>query len=108
MKNPPFLGVFGPLLIFAFQALILQQLISMRTGMTKKLLTRRETANYLIGVGISSSHSTLARLAIKGIGPKYTIIGGRAYYTTEWIDDWVESQLIPHQGSYDRLLNGQK
>ena len=40
-----------------------------------ELLSRKDAASYLRDRGVRSSHTTLARLAMGGEGPKYTLIG---------------------------------
>ena len=60
-----------------------------------ELLPRKDAASYLKGTGVRSSHTTLARLAMGGQGPKYTLIGRTAYYKPEWLDEWLESQITP-------------
>ena len=40
-----------------------------------KLLNRKKSAEYLNEKGVRSSSVTLARLAMSGEGPKYTLIG---------------------------------
>ena len=65
----------------------------------KELLTRRKAAQYLEAQGIRSSRSTLARAAMGGDGPQYVLIGRTAYYKTEWLDQWLEAQLVPHSHS---------
>ena len=50
------------------------------------LLTRKQAAEYLGFV-----HQTLAKWASQGGGPKYLLIGGRAYYRKSDLDAWVNS-----------------
>jgi len=64
-----------------------------------KLLTRRDAAEYLGSKGVRSSQSTLARYAMGGYGPQYVLIGRIAYYKTEWLDQWLEAQMMPHSHS---------
>ena len=61
-----------------------------------ELLTRKNAAVYLETKGIRSSQTTLARLAMGGTGPQYALIGRTAYYKPEWLDEWLEDQLVPH------------
>ena len=67
--------------------------------MKKELLTRRKAAQYLEAQGIRSSRSTLARAAMGGDGPQYVLIGRTAYYKIEWLDQWLEAQMMPHSHS---------
>lgn len=69
-----------------------------------ELLPRKDAASYLKGKGVRSSHTTLARLAMGGQGPKYTLIGRTAYYKPEWLDEWLESQITPHSHSLAHML----
>jgi len=64
-----------------------------------ELLTRRDAAEYLETKGVRSSKSTLARYAMGGDGPQYTLIGRTAYYKPEWLDQWLEAQMEPHSHS---------
>ncbi|MDA7766127.1 DNA-binding protein [Alphaproteobacteria bacterium] len=64
-----------------------------------ELLTRRYAAEYLETKGVRSSQSTLARYAMGGDGPQYVLIGRTAYYKTEWLDQWLEAQMVPHSHS---------
>ena len=65
----------------------------------KELLTRKKAAKYLEAQGVRSSRSTLARAAMGGDGPQYVLIGRTAYYKTEWLDQWLEAQMVPHSHS---------
>ena len=69
-----------------------------------KLLTRRDAAEYLGTRGVRSSQSTLARYAMGGYGPQYVLIGRIAYYKTEWLDQWLEAQMMPHSHSLAHAL----
>ncbi|WP_049757463.1 hypothetical protein [Candidatus Puniceispirillum marinum] len=64
-----------------------------------QLLTRKNAAAYLKTKGIRSSQATLARLAMGGNGPQYALIGRTAYYKPEWLDVWLEGELVPHSHS---------
>jgi len=55
-------------------------------------LNRRLAADYLNERGVAASRSALARMAMTGEGPKYVIIRQRAYYTHDWLNDWLERQ----------------
>ncbi len=65
----------------------------------KNLLTREEAAEYLRSIGFKTSKVTLAKMAMYNNGPKYAIIRKSSYYTQEWLDEWLESQLKPQTGS---------
>ena len=68
-----------------------------------KLLTREQSATYLKDCGIRSSRMTLARLAMTGEGPCYVLIGRKAYYREEWIDEWLERQLSPANHAFTHM-----
>ena len=68
-----------------------------------KLLNRKKSAEYLNEKGVRSSSVTLARLAMSGEGPKYTL-GRTAYSKPEWLDEWLESQITPHSHSLAHML----
>ena len=70
-----------------------------------ELLNRKKSASYLNDKGVRSSSITLARLAMTGDGPKYTLIGRTAYYKPEWLDEWLESQITPHSHSLAHMLS---
>ena len=69
-----------------------------------QLINRKQAADYLKSLGIRSSKVTLARLAMTGDGPKYTLIGRTAYYKPEWLDEWLGSQITPHSHSLAHML----
>jgi len=69
------------------------------------LLTRLQAAEYLQFRGIKSSRTTLARLAMDGSGPKYTLIGGAAYYDLDWLNEWFEAQIKPHSHSLAHMMD---
>ena len=71
--------------------------------MIMKLLTREQSATYLKDCGLRASRMTLARLAMSGEGPRYTLIGRTAYYKKEWLDEWLESQLKPNAHSFAHM-----
>ena len=70
-----------------------------------ELLTRRYAAEYLETKGVRSSQSTLARYAMGGDGPQYVLIGRTAYYKTEWLDQWLEAQMVPHSHSLAHAMS---
>ena len=73
-----------------------------------QLLKRKYAANYISDRGVRSSITTLARLAMSGEGPKYTLIGRTAYYKPEWLDEWLESQITPHSHSLAHMLQNKE
>ena len=64
-----------------------------------QFLTRKSAAEYLSKKGIRSSNASLARYAMGGDGPQYVLIGRTAYYKSEWLDQWLEAQMLPHSHS---------
>ena len=68
-----------------------------------KLLRRQQAADYLSERGLRTSKITMARQAMTGEGAKYTLIGRTAYYTQEWLDELLESQLKPHTHAYAHM-----
>lgn len=70
-----------------------------------ELLPRKDAARYLKDKGVRSSRTTLARLAMGGKGPKYTLIGRTAYYKPEWLDEWLDSKITPHSHSLAHMLS---
>jgi len=64
-----------------------------------QFLNRKNAAEYLSKKGIRSSNASLARAAMGGDGPPYVKINGAAYYKTEWLDQWLEAQMVPHSHS---------
>ena len=64
-----------------------------------QFLTRKNAAEYLSKKGIRSSNASLARAAMGGDGPPYVKINGAAYYTPEWLDQWLEAQMLPQSHS---------
>lgn len=73
-----------------------------------KLLTREQSATYLKDCGLRASRMTLARLAMSGEGPRYTLIGRTAYYQQEWLDEWLENLLKPNAHSLMHLRGSDK
>ena len=64
------------------------------------LLNRKEAADYLNSVGFVASKVTLARMAVNGDGPAYTLLMQRAYYRKEWL----EGQIDPHPHSLAHFM----
>lgn len=50
-------------------------------------MDRKNTALYL-----GCAPKTLADWAMKGIGPKYVMLGGRAFYFIQDLDEWIAEQ----------------
>jgi hypothetical protein len=68
-----------------------------------RLLRRSQAAEFLCSCAIWSSVQILARQAMAGTGPKYTLISGTSYYRLDWLEDWIESQLTPKHHSMAHL-----
>ena len=67
------------------------------------ILKRNEAALYLRSKGLRLSKVTLAKLAMTGEGPQYSLIRGTTYYKPEWLDEWLEEQLKPRRHSYAHI-----
>ena len=50
-------------------------------------MDRKNTAIYL-----GCAPKTLADWAMKGIGPKYVMLGGKAFYFVQDLDEWIAAQ----------------
>ena len=62
-------------------------------------LSRKEAAAFLRSLGYPMSPATLARLAIKGRGPRYTRFGWqRASYSRDDVAAWAKSQSVVVRG----------
>lgn len=61
--------------------------------MAQHFLSRAEAAEYVRSRGLPCAKTTLAKLATLGGGPKFRKFGERAAYTSEWLDEWIESRL---------------
>ena len=79
------------------------QLKLYKDQMIMKLLTREQSSNYLKDCGLSISKVTLARLAMTGEGPQYSLIRKTAYYKQEWLDEWLADQLKPSAHSFAHM-----
>lgn len=66
-----------------------------------KYLTRREVARQY---PISFSH--LAHLACEGRGPRYAVIGRRAIYLRQDIEDWLSSKMIEPSSNAPKRRRG--
>lgn len=62
----------------------------------ERVFTRDEAADYLSSSGLRMSRTTLARYAMSGRGPKYALIGRKAYYKREWLDSWLTLKLAAY------------
>lgn len=60
--------------------------------MTRKLLTRREAAQYLTNEGFPSAPATLAKYACQGGGPTFVRFGLKPLYRPEDLIDWAVSR----------------
>ena len=56
-------------------------------------IDRNNTVKFLAEHGIRTSKTALARMAMVGEGPKYIILRQKAYYTPEWLEEWLEQHL---------------
>ena len=65
----------------------------------KRLLSRKESADYLKERGFPVSPNTLQKYVTVGGGPLYQIFGNRALYTTDNLDSWAEQKLTPPRAS---------
>lgn len=55
----------------------------------RQFLTRREVASeYPISL------SSLAHMALKGLGPAYSIVGKKAVYTRKAVEDWIAQRQV--------------
>jgi hypothetical protein len=55
---------------------------------------RREAAEYLTKQsGVRFTEAGLAALATKRTGPSFSILNGRAVYSTEALDGWLDERL---------------
>ncbi|MBL8558763.1 MAG: hypothetical protein JNM47_08590 [Hyphomonadaceae bacterium] len=68
------------------------------------LLTRKDAARYLTGLGLLTAPQTLARKFHEGVGPLCTRVGDRAMYRRRHLDAYFESQLsLPRRSSSEPL-----
>lgn len=67
--------------------------------MSKRYLTRQESASYLSQRGLPVSKNTLQKFATTGGGPEYAIFGNRALYTPESLDQWAQARLTKSRKS---------
>jgi len=61
-------------------------------------MNRKNTALY-----VGCSPKTLADWATKGIGPRYVMVGGRAFYFRHDLDAWIGSKSISASSSRPEL-----
>jgi hypothetical protein len=63
-------------------------------------LRRREASAYLYEKhGIQKAPQTLAAMAVRGVGPKYSLCGRIPLYTPQALDHYAEKQLTPEAAS---------
>jgi hypothetical protein len=68
-----------------------------------KLRIRREAAEYLTKKsGVLFTDTGLSARATAGTGPRYSIINGRAVYTQDALDEWLNEQLAAAAPSAQR------
>lgn len=60
---------------------------------SQRFLSRTEAADYLQSLGLSTTRTSLQKLASVGGGPRFRRFGRRVLYTTEDLQAWVESRL---------------
>lgn len=71
-----------------------------------RLLTRRETSDYLLAEwGISRTRKTLAKLATIGGGPAYRKDARRCLYDPRDLDEWAQSTLSPKVSNTAELMS---
>jgi hypothetical protein len=58
-------------------------------------LTRKRAAEYLAAKGLPINEQSLADAAYVGRGPLYKILRGRAIYTIESLNRWVDEAARP-------------
>jgi len=56
----------------------------------RKYRTRPLAAEFITSIGVDMSAQGLADLAHQGRGPSYAIINGRALYTEDDLNAWIE------------------
>ena len=59
----------------------------------RKFLTRAEASAYINSRGIPMKEMGLSTLACRRGGPSYSIVHGRAVYTIEAIDEWIDREF---------------
>lgn len=67
--------------------------MSKRQRRHPRYLSRDESREYLATLGIKVGKKGLCEHASQGSGPKYAIINGRAMYTQEALDTWIDEQV---------------
>jgi hypothetical protein len=53
------------------------------------LLTTRQASDFLTALGIPTAASSLEVARCRSRGPKYKKIGGRVYYTSDWLSEYA-------------------
>ena len=73
---------------------------AMSRAAKRRFLRRKEASDYVKEqYGVPCEDSTLAKYASTGGGPVFRKFGGKAMYTPEDLDRWVEEKLTPPQAS---------
>ena len=66
---------------------------------TEELMSRKEAAKYLTGLGYRVNHRTLEHWAHQRRGPRYTRLSWTMVtYRRSDIDEWVKSQTVVMHG----------
>ena len=73
------------------------------------LLTRKPAAEYLTErSGVPFKSEGLATRATKGSGPSFSLLNGRAVYSTEALDDWLATRLADQSPTAKRGFPAQR
>lgn len=78
---------------------------------TDRFIPRSAVPDYCAERGLLLSKRTLAKMATVGGGPEYQLFGGRAYYTRQALDAWMEARLSTPRRStsdYAQRIEGRK
>lgn len=59
-------------------------------------LVRDRAAQAISDIGIPTTKTTLENLAVRGQGPPYSIVNGRAVYKRSDLFRWIESRVGLH------------
>lgn len=63
-------------------------MVQVKVARTPHYRTREEAAEHL-----RTTRQTLDRWASRGTGPRFALVGGRALYTPDDLDAWVEAHM---------------
>ena len=67
------------------------------------LLNRKKVSRELDALGVKIAPKTLSKYATLGIGPKYSILGGQAYYKFSDVHEWLMTRVSNAEAqSWDR------